>query len=133
MLILPKYYRFRILNNTGVNISAGNIKLYARRFNFSSTGGIVFEGSESNFYTSTGTVNNGTYDASNMITNADSGYIGGGFVVEVTTTGSPNGNLIVYFESSTDGTTRVDTAGVGDVVAVINFTASGTKYKSFRL
>lgn len=133
MIVLPKYYRFRVLNNTGQNISAGNVKIYARRFKFDSAGALSYESSETTLYTSSGTITNGSYDASSVIDNTSSLYIGGSFVIEITAPASSAGNVICFFERSTDGTTRIDTAGVGDVVAVLNFTTSGTKFKSFSI
>lgn len=133
MIVLPKFYRFKILNSSGVSLSSANVKVYARRFKFGSNGALSYESSENNIYSNSGSVSNSNYDSSSMIDNTTDLWIGGAFVLEVTTTGSPNGNVILFFERSTDGTTRVDTNGVGDVVAVLNFTAAGTKYKSFSL
>lgn len=133
MIVLPRYYRFRVLNNCGQTISAGNVKVYARRFKFDSTGALSYESSETTVYTSSGGITTGSYDNSSMIDNSSSLYIGGAFALEVTAPASASGNVILFFERSTDGTTRVDTAGVGDVVAVLNFTTSGTKYKTFSL
>lgn len=131
MIVLPRYYRFTILNNSGVSISAGNAKVYGRRFYFDSTGALTYEASETSIYSNSGTVTNGSYDSSTMVDNNSSKYIGGAFVFDVTLTGSPAGNVICFFERSTDGSTRVDSNGVGDVVAVLNFTSATTKRKSF--
>lgn len=133
MIVLPRYYRFRVLNNCGQTISAGNVKVYGRRFKFDSTGALSYESSETTIYTSSGGITTGSYDNSSMVDNGTNLYVGGAFVFEVTAPASASGNVILFFERSTDGTTRVDTAGVGDVVAVLNFTTNGTKYKSFNI
>lgn len=133
MIVLPKYYRFTVLNNTGQTISTSNVKVYARRWKFDSTGALSYESSETTIYTSAGNITNGSYESSSMIDNTSSLYIGGSFVFEVVSAASSNGNAILFFERSTDGTTRVDSNGVGDVVAVLNFTTNTTKRKSFSL
>jgi hypothetical protein len=133
MIVLPRYYRFRAFNNTGVTISAGNLKVYGRRFKFDTTGQLSYESPESTVWTTSGTITTGSYDQSAVQDNNSTGWLGGAFVLEVTMTGSPSGNVVLFFERSTDGTTRIDSQGVSDVVAVLNFTSATTKYKSFSL
>jgi hypothetical protein len=133
MLVLPRYYRFKIYNNSGVSISANNAKVYTRRFKFGADGALSYENSETLVLDNSSSISPGSYDAATMVDNNTDKYIGGTFVFQVTLTGSPNGNVVLFFERSTDGTTRVDSDGVGDVVAVLNFTSATTKRKSFSL
>jgi hypothetical protein len=133
MIVLPRYYRFTVLNNCGQTISTGNVKVYGRRFKFDSSGALSYESTEATIWTSGGTVANAAYLSSSFEDNNTNKWIGGAFAFEVTAPASANGNVILFFERSTDGTTRVDTNGAGDVVAVLNFTTSGIKYKTFSL
>ena len=134
MIVLPKHYRFKVYNNTGVSIAISNVKVYARRWKFSSTGAISYESSQDTVLNNAGSLATATYLAGDTEDNSTDLFIGGTFMFEVNpTTGSPNGNVILFFERSTDGGTTWDSDGTGDVVAVLNFTSTGAKYKSFSL
>lgn len=135
MIGLPHAYRFTVYNSTGVTISASAALVYARRRKISSTDGqLVFEGSETSVYTNGSGIATATYSTGATISNATDKYLSGEFVFEVTTTGSPAGDVLLYFERATDGgSTHWPDSGLGAVVVKLNFSAAGTKRIDFSL
>lgn len=129
--MLGHTYRFTVKNETGQTIAASSIFVRARRWKFSSDGSLAFEASESTVLSNSSTLANGSFLAGTTQDNTTDKWVGGQFEFTVTAPTSANGNVICYVERSTDGGTDWDSNGLGRVVAVLNFTASGTKTKHF--
>jgi hypothetical protein len=132
MIGLPLTYRFKVLNGCGQTIAINSIFLYARRTKVGSDGFLSFESSEATLLSSGSTLSSGSYLAGTTQDNSSNKYLGGDFSFVVTAPASASGDVTLYFERSTDGT-NFDDAGLGDVVAILNFTTSGTKRISFSL
>lgn len=133
MLGLPHTYRFKVFNGLGQTITTGNVTVLARRHKLDAIGALSFEGSETSVLSNGSGLTNGSYLAGTTQDNSSNKYMGGDFEFSVTAPASSNGDVVLYFERSTDGGTDFDTDGLGDVVASLNFTTSGTKKKTFSL
>ena len=133
MIILPDTYRFKVLNQCGQTVGANQVKVYAKRYKFDSTGALSYESVEATTLDNGSTIATGAYSAGTTQDNTSNKYIGGTFMFVVTAPASANGNITLFVERSTDAGSNFDTDGVGDMIAVLNFTTSGTKRKSFQL
>lgn len=133
MLVLPPNYRFTVKNETGQTLANNSCRVDAKRYNFNSTGALNYESSETNVYLNSGTISNGAYNSGSSVDNTSDKYIGGIFEITVTAPASANGNVILYLDRSTDAGSSYDDNGLGDIVAVFNFTASGTQKKTISL
>jgi hypothetical protein len=135
MIGLPTHYRFKVYNKTGQTIaSGGNANVYSKRVKFDSSGALTFEGSEAIVLVNTGSsISDSAYFAGTTQDNTTDKYIGGHFTFKVTAPASSSGDVTLFFERSTDGGTTWDDDGLGEPVATINFTTSGTKKVTFSL
>ena len=133
MLILPKNYRFKVLNALGQTISAGNITVKCIRFNIDSTGAVVYEGSEATVLSNAGTLATATYLAGTAQDNSTTKWLGGDFTFKVVAPASSSGPVTLFLERSSDGGTTFDDDGLGIPVARLDFTTSGTKVVTFSL
>lgn len=131
--MLAKTYRFRVGNTTDETLAIGAVTIKGIRHNFNSQATISYESSEAALYSNTGTIADAAFEAGGTIDNSSDLYLGGHFELTATAPGTPDGNVTVYLERSTDGGTTWDTAGLGDIVAAINFTSASTQVKSFEI
>jgi hypothetical protein len=132
-MMLARNYRFTVLNQTGQTVAANAVKIQARRHKFSTDGALEYEGSEAEVFNNGSTIANGAYSSGAALNNSSTLFLGGDFEVEVTAPASVDGNVTIYYEPATDGGTQFASNGLGIMVAVLTFTASGTKHKHFRL
>lgn len=133
MAVLGPTYRFVVLNSTTQTIATNSLFVKTKRYNRNSSNTLVYEGSEATVLSSGSTLANATYLAGTTQDNTSLKWEGGDFTFTVTAPASSNGNVTLFFGVSTDGGTTWDTNGVGQIVATLNFTTSGTKSKTFRL
>ena len=133
MIGLPHAYRFTVYNASGVTISTGAAVVYARRRKISGTDGqLVYEASEATLYSNGAGIATATFAVGATVSNATDKYLSGDFVFQVTTTGSPNGDVFLYFERATDGgTTRWPDNGLSAILVKLSFTSAGTKRIDF--
>ncbi|MEM4413035.1 MAG: hypothetical protein QXD59_02035 [Candidatus Caldarchaeum sp.] len=132
--MLAHRYRFTVKNETGQTIAANSIFVYARRYKFDQNGAKVDESSEATVLTNSSTLANGAFLSGSTQDNTSALWLGGYFAFVVTAPASSNGNVILYYDATTDNAdNRYPSSGLGVVVAVLNFTASGTKQVSFEL
>jgi hypothetical protein len=129
--MLPRYYRFKVLNAVGQTILANKIKVTARRWKIAS-GARVDESSEASLLDNGSTLATGAYVAGTTQDNGTDGWFGGSFTVSVEVPASSSGDVTLFFERSTDNSIFDDDGG-GTVIKVINFTTSGTKRRTFSL
>lgn len=130
---LPLDYRFQVKNDTTETIADGVTTIKVRRFKFDSAGARVFEVLEGTVFSTAGAITNGSFlDGAAQDNSVD---LYDGLHAEVTTTvpGTPDGNLTVFLQRSTDGGVTFDDDGLGERVCTINFTAATTKVKSFEV
>lgn len=130
---LAHAYRFTVFNGTGQTIAANAVRVKSRRWKFSSTGSLVYEGSEVELLNNGSMISNSNYSSSSTIDNSSDLYIGGDFSFHVTAPSSANGDVLLYYDRSTDGGSTWNSNGLGTLVCVLNFTTSGTKIKSFSI
>jgi len=132
---LPRHYNFLVFNETGVTIPGSELVVTARRYLFSQSGSIVYENSEAVVYTNNTSILNDTFDVGtpDNQNNANSLWIGGDFLYQITPTLSGNGNLSLYLARSTDGTSRYDTSSEAMLVSVISHVSSEEKFTGFGL
>jgi hypothetical protein len=129
--MLAKTYRFTVYNSTGATVATATVKAIRKKFDTS--GALSFEGSEGTV-ASVSALGTGSYSSGSTVDNSSDKYVGGDFEFEVViSAGSPSGDVLVYYQRSTDGGTSYDTDGYGDVVGVLNFTGTGTKRVTFEL
>lgn len=131
--MLAKTYRFRVGNTTGETLAIGAVTIKGIRNKFNSQATISYESSEADLYSNSGTIADAAFEPGDTIDNSSDLYLGGHFELTATVPGTPTGNVTVYIERSTDGGTTWDTAGLGDIAEVINFTSATTQVKSFEL
>ena len=139
---LGKTFRFGIHNETGQEIDADECTIKA---NFWDIDG-AFSG-EVTVFSNDAAIGSGAYIAYDTYDNSTNQYVGGTFELEVTYNNgdTPDGNVEVYIEYSTDGGTSWPDQGGGDpteaeadLIKVLNIpdqTVSGTEVfrTSFRL
>ena len=133
MRSLGATYRFTVLNDTGQTIAGSSILLFARRVKLDSSGALVIETAEATILSSGATLAQAAYLSGTTQDNTTLRWQGGDFHFKVTAPASSDGNVILFFERSTDGGSTWDTNGLGQIVAVLNFTTSGTKTKPFSI
>lgn len=133
MAVLGPTYRFTLRNQTGQTIATNSLFVRTKRYNRNSSNALVFEGSEATILSSGSTLANDAYLTGTTQDNTTLKWEGGSFSLTVTAPASANGNVTLYFERSTDGGSTWDTNGLGQITAVLNFTTSGTKTKTFSL
>lgn len=128
--MLSRQYRFMVQNTVGV--TASGIFINGLRKKFDSTGSLYLESTPISMVSGLSIANN-TYASGNTIDNSSDKYLGGDFeVVGVFNTGSPSGDLVVYFNRSVDGN-NFDDNGLGDVVSVLTVIGTGTKRVTFEI
>lgn len=132
---LPRNYRFKVQNRTGQTITQDNgVTVKARRVKLDSSGALSFEGSEATVLDNgTTDISNNAYLAGTAQDNSTDKWLGGDFEFTVTAPASSNGDVLLFFERSTDGGTDFDDDGLGKLITSLNFTTSGTKRRSFSL
>ena len=135
--MLQKTYRFSYKNATGVAFGAtDDVVIKARRWNFNSSGAFTPESAEAILTTAgagNSLANNGWI---NCITqdNTTVGWFGGEFLVTATvSTATPNGNVEIWMDFSTDGGTTWNDNGSSRFITALKFTVTGTQHKSFEL
>ena len=133
--MLPKNYKFHLVNNAGVllDFDGGNdlATIKVQPYNFSSAGALQY-GSEVTVFTGSATLADGSSQAGTAQDNSSSLSIGLHCAALVQTTGAANGSIDVYYEYSTDeGITFPSDAADVDVetdlvyLGSISFAASG--------
>lgn len=130
---LPPHYRFKVRNQTTQTIAADSIFVRAKRVKFDTNGALSYEASEATLVSSGSPLANNAYLAGTTQDNTTAQWLGGDFEFTVTAPTGANGNVTCYFERSTDAGTDWDDNGLGQIVAVLNFTAAGTKRVTFSL
>jgi len=132
---LPRHYNFLVFNESGVSIPVSEIVVTARRYLFSQSGSIVYENSEAVVYTNNTSIADNAFDVGtpDNQNNANSLWIGGDFLYQLTPTESGNGNLSLFLARSTDGTSRYDTNSEAMLVSVISIVTSEVKFTGFGL
>lgn len=127
---LAATYRFVAHNTTGVAIADGDITLTARRWRWTN-GAKEFEANEATLYQmdEAGGLADGAFDQGDPIDNAADAFEGGDFLASATVGGTPNGDLILYYQISTDGGLTWPDDGAGVPIARFHFSAAGTQVK----
>lgn len=131
MIGLPAYFRFGVLNQTGITIPDTTITIAMLRRRIGTDGQLVYEGSASNSFVY-GDVVQGAYVTSTFIDNSADKWLSGDFMFSVNLgSGSPNGQVLLYLERSTGA--DWPTALLGTVVAKLAFTAAANLSVDFSL
>jgi hypothetical protein len=137
---LQRNYRFVFKNELGDSLYNGQLTLNARRWKFDSNGTLDFETNETLLFSLNTTVADDGFVATSGVDNTTSGYIGGAFEIWANPTGaSTSGNVVCFYETSTDDGTQFDQeadGAVGDngrIVAILTMNTTGTAVKSFRV
>lgn len=139
MSALGPDFRFSIYNGTGQTIAGGGIVVRYKGWKYANDASVVFDGSiitAINLGTtpaSPATLTNVTYLNSAAIDNSVAKLIGATIEFTVSAPASSNGDVILYIERSLDDGTTFPDNGLGQVVAVLNFTTSGTKRRIVHL
>lgn len=131
--MLPEFYRFQVKNETGETLAASAVTVEAKRLKFNGQAAIQYESSETNVFTHAPTIINDAYAEGATQDNSSDLFVGGHFEFEVTAPASADGNVTLFLQRSTDDGSTWDSDGLGEKVAAINFTTSGTKRASFEL
>lgn len=127
--MLGHTYRFQAKNETGVSV---DVTVKGRRYKFASDGSLSFD-AESTEASAAGIANGAVGNGATRDNSSDK-WLGGKFVAAaVAASGSPSGNVTIYFQRSTDGGTTWPDDEEGVQVATIPFTATGTKRHDFSL
>lgn len=132
--MLGRCYRFVAYNALGQTILQNNITVKSRRWKWSA-GVKSYEASEGSPYTmdAGGGLTTTSYDAGDTVDNSSDLWDGGDFELTVIAPASSNGDVILYYQTSTDGGTTWPDNGFGVPVAMLNFTTNGTKVQQFSL
>ena len=135
--MLGHTHRFRVTNSTGTAIAIGDATIMGRLWRQASSGGVEWS-SEKTAYSNAGSIAHGADEPGSAVDNSDAAgdggeWIGGDFEVSLTTTGSPNGDVAIYYQASTDGGTTWPDDGGGVPVWQKTITAAGTVTEQFSL
>lgn len=135
MSALGRNWRFTVKNATGVALAAGDsITITCRRWKYTSAGALDTEVSEATVVTGGASLANNGFLNGTAQDNSSLGWLGGEFeITGVISTATPNGNLEIYLDRSTDAATSFNGNGLGELIDSLNFTATGTKIKSFKV
>lgn len=135
--MLGTHYRYVAKNATGVALGGSDsITLKCKRWNLDSSGVRVAESSEATLISGGASLANNGYLAGTAQDNTGAGtkWFGGDFLLTaVISTATPAGNIEVWEQQSTDGGITWPDNDKGRLVAVLRFTATGTKKNSFSL
>lgn len=127
MSALGQFYRFKVHNATGQTIAANSIFAYGRRWKYNPDLSLNNETSQVTFLTNSSTLANGAYLAGTVYDNSSDRWLGMDIIFVVTAPASSAGNVTLFLENSTDGSTQWPDDGLGRIVAVLYFSAAGTK------
>lgn len=133
---LPETWRFVVKNETGQNLSGGDVRVTAIRTKLDNVGALEFEASQARLFSMTSALADGGFEVGSTQSNIVDKFLGGDFLMEAFASGGASGDITLYFQNSPDDGTTFPTDGAGDIVQVINFVsteASSTKIDSFEL
>jgi hypothetical protein len=139
MSALGPDFRFVVYNGTGQTIASNGIIVRYRGWKYSNDASVAFDGSITTGLqlgttpASPTTLTNATYLVSAAIDNSVTKLIGATIEFTVTAPASASGDVILYIERSLDDGTTFPDNGLGQVIAVLNFTTSGTKRRIVHL
>lgn len=133
--MLARTYRFTAYNACGQTIASSGIVIKARRWKLDTSGGIVYESSETTVWTSGSTIANAAYLSlgSTGVDNSTDLFIGGDFTFTLVAPASASGDVTIYYEISTDGGTTFPTNGKGFLACTQSVTTSGTTVAHFQI
>ena len=137
---LQRNYRFVFKNELNDSIEVNGLTLKARRWKFGTDGALTYEGSEALLYNLPTQLVDNAFIATTGQDNSTDQFLGGAFEIQCVATGaSTTGDLVCFYETSTDGGTQFDQEEdltVGDngrIVAILSIGTVGTGVKSFRI
>lgn len=130
--MLALNYRFTAQNTTGVTLPINTVRVFARRWKFTSAGAISYETNETEVCNIGETIVNNGIGSGTAVANSGDLFIGGDFVVRVTAPINSNGDVNIFYEVSTDGS-QYPSSGLGMPVSTLTFVGSGTKWTQFSL
>ena len=139
MSALGPDFRFSVYNGTGQTIASGGITVKYRGWKYANDASVTFDGSATvplNLGTtpaSPTTLVNIAYLNSAAIDNSVAKLIGATIEFTVNAPASANGDVILYIERSLDDGTTFPDNGLGQVIAILNFTTSGVKRRIVHL
>lgn len=130
---LARNYRFAAKNDLGQTIAIAGIEIKARRFRIGSDNRIEWEASEATVFSNAGTLADNTFLGEDAQNNSSDDWLGGDFEITVIGPTSASGDVVIYYQTSTDeGTTWPDDEQ-GVVVAVFVFSTAETQRRQFRI
>lgn len=134
--MLAKHWRLVAKNATGVAMAATDtITVTTRRWKIGADGSRVAESPDAALFATTAgnSLANGAFALGTEQGNAAAGtfWFGADLVFAATvTTATPAGNIELYYQISTDDGATWPDNGLGEHIATLNFTATGTKRTS---
>lgn len=136
IFMLPKRYRFTVVNGCGETLAANAVKIYMNRWRIQQpikAKRFIYD-DEQTYIVNASTVADSASASGAVISNSSAIWEGGDFVAEVTAPADASGTVTVYIDTVTDGdAVHVNDAGLGRSVAEITVDGIGTYRKSFRL
>jgi hypothetical protein len=139
MSALGPDFRFTVLNSTGQTIAASGVVVRYKAWRYANDASVQFDSSVVTPITlgsipaSPGTLINNSYMSSDAIDNSTSKWVGATIEFTVTAPASSNGDVVLYIDRSLDDGTTFPDNGLGQVIAVLNFTTSGTKRRTIHI
>jgi hypothetical protein len=119
MSALGNYYRWQVLNGTGISVV---VTLDVMLWKFDSSGALVFSSESTPI--NAATVTTGAYGNSSGISNATDKYLGAQITALFDVSAAATGLVVVYLQQSTDGGTTWPSDGEGLIVGSYYFNAS---------
>ncbi len=130
--MLAPHYRLTLLNSTGQTLAANVSSVKGLRYKWTN-GTKEYESSEATLLDINSTVTTGTYFNGTSIDNTTTKWDGGHLTATIVAPASSNGDVVIFYETSSDGGTTWPDAGQGVPIARVNFTTSGTKRVNMEL
>lgn len=133
--MLPDNWRIQFHNGTSVTIDASKITVKAKGKYFNSSGKLVYEGDPSNIANQGSTIANNAYHNADAVDNGakTDPCVEADVYLQVdlsANTATPNGDVTVYLQRSSDDTPDWPTDGLGEVIEVFNFPNSKVNRQS---
>lgn len=124
---LGQHYRFVAENRTTQTLAANAVRVRTRRWRWASDGSVTLEAAEAEVLNNAATIADLAFAAGATQVNVTDKWIGGDFGWEATAPTGANGDVLLYYQESTDGGTTWPDLDLGRLVGILNFTAAGTK------
>lgn len=130
---LSKYYRFVLENKTGVSIAAGEIDLLINRSKIGPTDAAINHEASAVGLTNAGSIADNAFGIIGAVQDNSSGQFleGVGHFLATISATTPNGDVILYMQESTNNSNWPDDDRASKIISVMTITTTTAEAKDF--